>query len=315
MDDKLIVTVGVLTYNSASTVIETLESIKDQTYKDLELIVSDDCSKDNSIAICKQWLKENESRFIRTEILTVERNTGLPSNGNRIGQTAKGSWLKLIAGDDLLEPDCIEQLVKYVVVNPNANVVFSRITHFSCNLKGIINRGTITPSIDVVRSFNSKDAKGQLISLLNDDSILPAPSVFYKTSFFKEHPYLEKYKNEEDYPLWITLTNGGVRLDVIEAPLILYRIGSSISRPKDYYFSPLYFQSRNQFFWDYCYDIYKDNKDDYWKDMERGYNKYRKFLLYCELVEALTQNKKTRWNSFVVRIINKFIQKYVSYTI
>lgn len=315
MDDTIIVTVGVLTYNSASTVIETLESIKAQTYKNVELIVSDDCSKDDTVAICKHWIKENDSRFIRTEIITVERNTGLPSNGNRIGQASKGQWVKLIAGDDLLEHDCIEKLVKYVDATPEANVVFSRITHFTFHSDGIINRGAITPSIDVVRTFNNKDAKGQLISLLNDDSILPAPSVFYKTIFFKEHPYLEKYKNEEDYPLWITLTNGGFRLNIIEDPLVLYRIGSSISRPKDYYFSPLYFQSRNQFFWDYCYDIYKNNKDEHWKDIERGYNKYRKFLLYCELVEALTHNKKTKWHSLVVRTINKFIRKYVSYTL
>lgn len=315
MNNSINVTVGVLTYNSASTVIETLESIKAQTYKNVELIVSDDCSKDDTIAICRQWLKENESYFIRTEIITVEHNTGLPSNGNRIGQASKGQWVKLIAGDDLLEPDCIEQLVRYVVDNPCANVVFSRITHFTYNFEGDMNRGMITPSIDVVRAFNSKDAKGQLVSLLNDDSILPAPSVFFRTKFFKEHPYLEKYKNEEDYPLWITLTYEGFRLNVIESPLVLYRIGTSISRPKNYYYSPLYFQSRNQFFWDYCYGIYKENKDEHWKDIEKGYNKYRKFLLFCELVDALTQNNKTRWHSFIVRTINKFLQKFVRFTI
>lgn len=315
MKENIIVTVGVLTYNSASTVVETLESIKAQTYKNLELIVSDDCSKDDTIAICNQWIKENESSFIRTEIITVEHNTGLPSNGNRIGKASKGQWIKLIAGDDLLERDCIEKFVKYVIDNPDSNVVFSRITHFICDTEGNMNRGPVTPSINVIQSFNNKDAKGQLISLLNDDSVLPAPSVFFKTSFFKEHPYLEKYKNEEDYPLWITLTHSGYRLDVIEAPLVLYRKGSSISRPKDYYFSQLYFQSRNQFFWDFCYGIYKENKDDHWKDIERGYNKYRRFLLYCELVEALTHNKITRWHSFIVRIINIFLRKFVSFSL
>ena len=69
-----LVTVVVITYNSSKYVIETLDSIYNQTYTNLELIISDDCSKDDTIKICEDWLKKNGNRFYHTEIITTEIN-------------------------------------------------------------------------------------------------------------------------------------------------------------------------------------------------------------------------------------------------
>lgn len=71
--DIPLVSVSVITYNSAKTVIETLDSIKAQTYQNIELIVSDDCSTDNTVEICRDWLTKNEKRFVRMELITVEK--------------------------------------------------------------------------------------------------------------------------------------------------------------------------------------------------------------------------------------------------
>ena len=51
-----LVSVVVITYNSAKFVIETLESVKSQTYKNIELIISDDCSTDDTVERCRLWL-------------------------------------------------------------------------------------------------------------------------------------------------------------------------------------------------------------------------------------------------------------------
>ena len=58
-----LVSIIVITYNSSKYVLETLESAKAQTYQNIELIVTDDCSNDNTVEICRKWIEENKERF------------------------------------------------------------------------------------------------------------------------------------------------------------------------------------------------------------------------------------------------------------
>ena len=81
--DNPLVSIVVITYNSAEYVLETLESAKIQTYQNIELIVSDDCSKDDTVRICREWLEQNGERFVRTDLVMSNKNTGVPANCNR----------------------------------------------------------------------------------------------------------------------------------------------------------------------------------------------------------------------------------------
>ena len=78
-----LVTVAVIAYNSSKTVVETLDSIKNQSYQNLELIVSDDGSTDDTVTVCENWIANHQARFIRTELITVAKNTGTSANINR----------------------------------------------------------------------------------------------------------------------------------------------------------------------------------------------------------------------------------------
>lgn len=75
-----LVSVVVLAYRSADTIIETLESIKKQTYPKIELIVTDDCSPDNTVEVVKNWMRDNKGCLSDMKLVTAEKNTGLPSN-------------------------------------------------------------------------------------------------------------------------------------------------------------------------------------------------------------------------------------------
>ena len=133
MDNLPLVSVPVVTYNSSKYVLETLESIKAQTYQNIELIVSDDCSTDDTVEICRKWIEENANRFVRTELITSPTNTGISANLNRAEAACRGEWVKPIAGDDLLLPDCIDICVNYVLNKENVIFLFGKIKTFGAD--------------------------------------------------------------------------------------------------------------------------------------------------------------------------------------
>ena len=92
MEQQPLVSVVVITYNSSATVVETLESIKNQTYQNIELIVSDDYSNDNTIEITSEWLKKNSSRFEKSLLLRADHNAGTSANCNRGVRATSGLW-------------------------------------------------------------------------------------------------------------------------------------------------------------------------------------------------------------------------------
>ena len=110
-----LVSVIVITYNSAEFVLQTLESINNQKYKNLELIISDDSSTDNTIEICENWVSLNSKFFTNCEIVNFMINTGIPANCSRGVAAANGKWIKLIAGDDLLMPNCISDNINFII--------------------------------------------------------------------------------------------------------------------------------------------------------------------------------------------------------
>ena len=128
-----LVSIIVITYNSSEYVLETLESAKTQTYQNIELIVSDDSSTDNTVEICENWIKKNKDRFLRTEIISVEKNTGIASNCNRGVNASRGIWIKLIAGDDLLKTNCIDSNFSHIYKNEGEeiNILHSSMEYYS----------------------------------------------------------------------------------------------------------------------------------------------------------------------------------------
>lgn len=132
--NDVLVSVVVLTYNDAPFIEETLNSIREQTYKNIELVVSDDCSTDDTVERCKRWIEHNGARFSNVQLLTVEKNTGVTYNITRAQKAAHGVWVKEIGGDDLLTPDCVEKFISYIKANPEAKII-------QCGLAKINERG------------------------------------------------------------------------------------------------------------------------------------------------------------------------------
>jgi glycosyltransferase involved in cell wall biosynthesis len=110
-----LVSIVVPAYNNASFIDETLCSIRAQTYEDLEIIVADHSSTDETLAIIKRHA--DDPRLI---VLNTPAGGGAARNWNRVSKEAAGEYLKLVCGDDLLHPTIVQQQVNALVSTPSA---------------------------------------------------------------------------------------------------------------------------------------------------------------------------------------------------
>ena len=225
--EKPLVSVTVITYNSSKTVLETLDSIKAQTYQNIELIVSDDCSTDNTVELCRDWIEQNKSRFVRTELLTVEKNTGVAGNCNRAGAACRGEWGKGIAGDDIMMPNCIQDCMDYIAAHPDTIYLFGKQKAFGASEERC-------KEIDSIfdYSFFNMTQEEQLHRLIFGENCVPATAVFCH----RQHAKAIGVKNDEriplleDWPKWINLLRAGVKLHFVDKVLVKYRVGGISTR-------------------------------------------------------------------------------------
>jgi glycosyltransferase involved in cell wall biosynthesis len=98
---KELVSILVPSYNYERYVIECLETIKSLNYRRLEVILSDDCSRDSTYLLAEQWAQKNADRFERTLIVRQEKNFGITKNLQFLFDKAQGEYLAYIASDDL----------------------------------------------------------------------------------------------------------------------------------------------------------------------------------------------------------------------
>lgn len=249
MGNDILVSCTVVSYNSEKTIVETLESIKSQTYRNIELIVSDDCSKDNTVLVCRGWIEKNKDRFVRTELITVEKNTGVCENCNRVKRACRGEWVKGVAADDILLPNCVADFVEYVKAKPEAMWVSSyiRVYRDYFNEENIVSRNESTDS-----SFFDMTAEEQLkkIALWN---VIKAPSLFINRELGKEVGYYDSTYSFEDYPYYLKILEHGYKCFFLQKETVGYRLHESISHNKGTLFNYKFLQESRRFHREKCF--------------------------------------------------------------
>lgn len=216
--EQPLVSVVVLTYNSEKYVLETLESIKNQTYENIELIISDDASTDNTLTLCEKWLKQNKAKFVRVELLTTIKNRGVAPNCNRGYHASKGIWVKFIGGDDRLLPDFIRKNVRFIENNRDVNIIFS--DQLLIDEEGK-EKGIWKHNPDIMEM----SAENQYRELLKGNSLFAAPTNFIQRDLLNDFGgFDERFPMMEDYPLWVNLTKKGIKMHYLPESLVEYRI-------------------------------------------------------------------------------------------
>ena len=258
MNNQPLVSVPVITYNSSKFVLETLESIKAQTYQNIELIISDDCSTDNTVELCQKWVEENKERFVRTQIITSDLNTGVSANGNRGRDACQGEWIKGIAGDDLLMPDCIESCVQFCIEN-DAKCVFGKMVAFGDDTQ-LANR--LTKEASLRNDMMSRLSRKELYDTIVRGNPPSAPAFFYNRQFFVDNNIVNDIRIPmiEDLPKWLNILKTGCCFNFMDKVIVRYRIGG-ISTSHTWQ-TPLMYENQRKMFFYYQFDyLYKLEKD------------------------------------------------------
>jgi glycosyltransferase involved in cell wall biosynthesis len=222
----------VLAFNAESFILETFESIYNQNYEEIELIFSDDYSSDNTVEIAKKWLAQErvKNRFTNIQILTVEQNQGVSANMNRSIKASTFDWIKIIAADDILLPDCLKDNFDFINENPEIKVVFSQVKLY----QDVFRESNFTMLIPDVYPDNLMknefSAKDQWKILLEGDRINNTPSFFFHREIMEIVGYYdESNRLVEDAPMWLKMTQFGIKLYYFHKPTIGYRIHSKAS--------------------------------------------------------------------------------------
>jgi glycosyltransferase involved in cell wall biosynthesis len=245
-----LVSIVIASYNSSQFIVETLNSISKQTWNEIELIITDDNSTDDTVEVCHSWLQDNKYRFSNSALITSDKNTGVTVNANRGLHVANGHWIKLLGADDTLKPDCIENNMLWIRAHNDIKILFSRVEVFKDffepeNILKIIpdiplNSGSIMAS--------ERSAKSQYKMLLICDRIHFTPSVFMHREILDSAGYLdERFRMMEDYPLWLNLTRKGVKLHFMDKVTVNYRMHSNAINNTgiSYLINPNYFKTEH----------------------------------------------------------------------
>lgn len=235
MPETQIVTVAVITYHSAATVLETLDSIFNQSYgaDNIELIISDDGSKDNTVQVINDWLTQYQVQFHSVKFFANKINGGISKNCNVAWKAATSEWIKTIAGDDVLMPNCLTDNIQYVTEHKSENiaVLFSTMQSFKVTECGLKQNLSTLPTVHAQKFFKLSALKQ--FQYLQRQGISGAPSAFINREKLVSVGFAdERFPMMEDHPLWFNLCQAGYQLKFMNTMTVLYRIADSVSNSK-----------------------------------------------------------------------------------
>lgn len=112
-----LVSICIPCYNSENTIGKTIQSVLDQTYSNIEIIISDNASTDHTTEVVSAFTDSRIKLFVN------DSNLGMFRNFQAALSRASGKYVKCLCADDVITPDCIEKQVNAFLQHPNDNIV------------------------------------------------------------------------------------------------------------------------------------------------------------------------------------------------
>ncbi|MBR2402296.1 MAG: glycosyltransferase family 2 protein [Lachnospiraceae bacterium] len=230
MNQDILVSVLIASFNAEKYIVQLLDSIKEQSYQKLEVVIADDCSKDDTRRLIDEWEAENGSRFVAIKKAYAMSNRGTCKNLNAGLAQCEGEYIKIIDGDDMLCPNAVEDLLTECL-DKDLEVLIG-------DLHWVQDDGETYAEHyedrERMKTFYAMSAEEQHRSLLVDNNVVCSAGEFFKTDFMKRFKgFEEKYDLLEDYPFWLKVTAAGVKLSFLDVKVAKYRQSTtSVKNPE-----------------------------------------------------------------------------------
>lgn len=225
MKEWPLVTVCHLCYNNAHWIVESAQSVRASTYPNIQHIIIDDCSQDDSWETLTNYVQSLEDGAIT--LLRHETNRGIPAGHNHGVELARGKYFFGAVSDDIVMPKKLMDDVRLLEGLEDDEVVgvFSLAQKF---VHSIGDRADIMGYRfkDGWRQSEGKISIEEMTRFLSDKNFIPAPTVILKTEWLKSSPYDTSYFLE-DYPKWVDMCLAGRTLWFREATSMHYRRSES----------------------------------------------------------------------------------------
>jgi len=214
---KPLVSIICLCYNHEQFVVESLNSVLNQSYKNIELIIADDCSTDSSEKTIKNWLEN----YPDIQFISNETNLGNTKTFNKALKIAKGNYVIDLAADDILMPDCVEKQIdtflnsnqkKLAIVYGNAEIISENNKHLRYYYE-----------VNAEKKVLKKPATGDIYSsILSQSSMICSVASMVKREVLDELKGYDENLAYEDLDLWIR-TARNYNFEFIDSVLIQKR--------------------------------------------------------------------------------------------
>jgi glycosyltransferase involved in cell wall biosynthesis len=212
-----LVTIGIAVYNGEKYIVDCLNSVNNQSYRNLEICIVDDASADDSYHLCLQW--SPKSRFPVT-VLQNKINLGLSATCNIILKHSQGKYLQLFDQDDLMLPDKIEKdVAEFEQLNEDVALIYSKLQLI--NEKGEILNQTYNDRI----AFNGVPPSNPFTELIHKNFI-PAPTVVLRNELVKKTGGYDETVVYNDWDMWLKLTKE-YKIMFADRTTVSYRIHSN----------------------------------------------------------------------------------------
>jgi len=202
--NETLVSVIMPAYNTEKYIEYAISSVLSQSYPNFELIVIDDGSKDNTVAIIKKFIDMDA----RIKLVINQTNLGVSATRNKGISIAKGEWIAFLDSDDIWKESKLEKQIQQAE-QTGAQFLFTGVSFINENnnlYKGLF-------------EVPSKVTYNQLLR----QNVITCSSVLIKKHFF-ETIKMEKDEMHEDYAVWLRILNMNILAYGINEPLLIYRI-------------------------------------------------------------------------------------------